>query len=262
MLIFSKEKFPLSIGIRSAKHTHLILTDADCKPSSNRWLVRMSECFSDNKNVVLGYGKYEMHNTFLNSLIRFETMHTAIQYFSYALAGIPYMGVGRNLAYKKELFYLNNGFSKHYNIPSGDDDLFINSVANAQNTTICLHHEAHTISSPPKTWSTWFKQKLRHVSTGKYYKIKHKLLLSSYHFFNISFWGTFIALCVLSNNLYLILSLFLIKSVLYMYLMYKNTKIFNEKKLFGLSVFYEPLLTMTIGTIYIFKLFLKTTKWK
>jgi len=116
----------------------------------------------------------------LNKLIRFETFHSALQYFSFALAGMPYMGVGRNLSYKKELFFNNKGFSSINQIPGGDDDLFINKVATKTNTAIVIDKEAHTLSEPEKTWDSWQKQKYRHYTTSKYYKGKHKFWLGLY----------------------------------------------------------------------------------
>jgi len=118
----------------------------------------------------------------LNKLIRFETFHTALQYFSYALAGNTYMGVGRNLAYRKNLFFQNKGFSSINNIPSGDDDLFINKVATKKNTAIVLDPDTFTFSKPKPTWREWMRQKNRHYTTGKYYKASHKILLGLYTF--------------------------------------------------------------------------------
>ena len=125
----SGKKYPLSIGIREAKHEVLLLTDADCVPASEHWITKMQDGYDDNIEIVLGYGAYHKKKGLLNKLIRFETFHTALQYLSYALAGMPYMGVGRNLSYKKSLFFKNKGFSSINNIPSGDDDLFINKAA-------------------------------------------------------------------------------------------------------------------------------------
>ena len=130
------KKFPLSIGIKSAYYEHCLLTDADCTPDSNQWLARMAAGFSEKKQIVLGYSPYKRHKGWLNKRIRFETIHTAMQYLSYAMAGLPYMGVGRNLAYTRTLFFNNKGFSSHNHIASGDDDLFINQVANAHNTLV------------------------------------------------------------------------------------------------------------------------------
>jgi hypothetical protein len=80
--------------------------------------------------IVIGYGAYNKRPGLLNKIIRFETFHSALQYLSFALAGTPYMGVGRNLSYKKDVFLRNKGFSSINHIPGGDDDLFINKVAN------------------------------------------------------------------------------------------------------------------------------------
>ena len=128
---FKGKKFALSLGIKSAKNQNLVLTDADCDPAGKSWLQTMANGFADQKEVVLGYGKYYEYPGFVNKIIRFETVFTALQYFSLALWGKPYMGVGRNLAYKKSLFYQAKGFISHYNVSSGDDDLFINKVDHA-----------------------------------------------------------------------------------------------------------------------------------
>ncbi|HVG14483.1 MAG TPA: glycosyltransferase [Chitinophagaceae bacterium] len=174
------KKYPLSIGIKEAKHEIVLLTDADCVPVSESWILKMQDAFTPGVEVVLGYGPYTKKKGLLNKLIRFETYHTALQYLSYALAGKPYMGVGRNLAYRKNLFFLNKGFSSINNIPSGDDDLFINMVATKMNTAIVIDKESFTVSEPKETWTEWVRQKTRHYTTGKYYKTSHKFLLGLY----------------------------------------------------------------------------------
>ena len=122
------KKLALTIGIKSAKNDYFVLIDADCYPTTSNWLTLMSKEFI-NKQIVLGYGSYEKEKSFLNKLIRFETVFIANQYFALAKLGIPYMGVGRNIAYTKNIFWSVNGFVKHAQIPSGDDDLFINEVS-------------------------------------------------------------------------------------------------------------------------------------
>ena len=174
------KKYPLSIGIREAKHEILLLTDADCVPASEHWVTKMQDGYADSIEIVLGYGAYHKKPGMLNKLIRFETFHTALQFLSYALAGAPYMGVGRNLSYKKDLFIRNKGFSSINHIPSGDDDLFINKVATPKNTAVVIDKDAVTRSIPKTTWKSWLKQKSRHYTTAKYYKVKHKFLLGLY----------------------------------------------------------------------------------
>lgn len=168
---WGNKKFALTLGIKAAKNEYLLFTDADCYPTSTEWIREMSSQFTQQKTIVLGYGAYEkIKNSFLNKLIRFETLLTATQYFGWAKSGKPYMGVGRNLAYKREEFFKTNGFIEHMKIRSGDDDLFINEASNKKNTTICFTADSFTYSKPKTSFKDWFAQKRRHVSTAKNYK--------------------------------------------------------------------------------------------
>lgn len=169
---WGNKKFALTLGIKAAKYEYLLFTDADCYPTSKDWITAMSAQFTQQKNIVLGYGAYEkISNSFLNKIIRFETLLTATQYFSWAKIGKPYMGIGRNMAYKREEFFKVRGFMDHMKIRSGDDDLFINQAANGDNTTICYAQDSFTYSKPKTSYKDWFTQKRRHVSTAKHYKL-------------------------------------------------------------------------------------------
>src|SRR5687768_5586951 len=174
--LISGKKYPLSIGIKEAHHEVLLLTDADCVPASENWIEKMQEGYDDNVEIVLGYGGYHKRPGILNKLIRFETFHSALQYLSFALAGIPYMGVGRNLSYKRGLFFRHKGFSSINHVLSGDDDLFISLAANRKNTNIVIDPNAFTLSEPKTRFSDWVRQKNRHYTTAKYYKAVHKFL--------------------------------------------------------------------------------------
>jgi glycosyltransferase involved in cell wall biosynthesis len=189
------KKFPLSMGIKQSKNEHLLLTDADCVPNSTNWLLRMVQPFYENKEVIIGYCPYKKEKSTLNRNIRYETFYSAMQFLSFAMAKVPYMGVGRNLAYKKSLFNANKGFSRHYHLLSGDDDLFINAVANGKNTAVVLHNEAWVYSQAQKSKEAWRFQKKRHLSTGRYYKTKHKLLLGLLAFSHFFFFVSFVAVC-------------------------------------------------------------------
>jgi len=174
------KKYPLSIGIKSSRHEVVLLTDADCRPAGPEWISTMQTCYHDGIDIVLGYGAYEKKPGLLNKLVRFETFHTALQYLSYTLKGMPYMGVGRNLSYRKTLFFNAKGFSSINHIPGGDDDLFLNKVATPQNVAISTEPESFTYSAPPRDFDGWFRQKSRHYSTAKYYKSKHRFWLGLY----------------------------------------------------------------------------------
>ena len=184
---WGKKKFALTLGIKAATKDHLLFTDADCYPTSENWIAEMSSHFTLHKTIVLGYGAYEKEPGFLNKLIRFETLLTATQYFAWAKLGKPYMGVGRNLGYKKDEFFKVNGFINHMKLRSGDDDLFINEAANKDNSTIAYNPESFTYSKAKETFKDWIMQKRRHVSTAKYYKTFDKTQLGIFYFSQLFF---------------------------------------------------------------------------
>ncbi len=183
------KKHALTKGIAQAKSDFLLFTDADCIPNSKNWIRNMSSHFSKNKTLILGYGAYKkIPNSFLNKIIRFETLLTALQYFSYAKMRLTYMGVGRNIAYNKQLFLKRNGFESHKNIRSGDDDLFINQVATKNNVAICYDKDSFTISKPHTNLKKWLKQKRRHITTATHYKPIHQFLLGLFYLTQFLFW--------------------------------------------------------------------------
>ena len=181
------KKYALTIALKKALYPTVLLTDADCRPASDGWLRGMvTPLTNGQKAISLGFSPYEHRPGFLNRLIRFETLFTAVQYFSLARVGQPYMGVGRNLGYQTALFFANRGFYTHKNVVGGDDDLFVNEVATGKNTAICLDADTFMWSKPKETWAEWRLQKRRHLNVGKYYKLGNKIrlgLLTGSHVF-------------------------------------------------------------------------------
>lgn len=236
--LINGKKFPLSIGIKTAKYDIVLLTDADCVPASEEWIDKMQEVYDDKTEIVLGYGAYQKKNGLLNKLVRWETFHTALQYFSYSLAGLPYMGVGRNLSYKKSLFFKHKGFSAHNNVPSGDDDLFINMAATKHNTKISIDPATFTLSEPVNTWNQWMKQKNRHYTTSRYYKPVHKFFLGLYSFTHFLFFPLLVvSLFYFSWQWSLVVFgvRFIIQALVY----YPAMKKLNEKDLYPLFLFFD-----------------------
>jgi len=234
------KKYPLTIGIRSASFEYLVLTDADCRPAGTRWLSHMAAGFRDGKEIVLGYGAYEPRPGLLNKVIRFETFFSALQYLSFALAGLPYMGVGRNLAYRKELFFRHKGFLSHHNLPSGDDDLFVNAAATRHNTRVVVHPEALTYSIPKTGWGEWYRQKTRHMSTGKHYKFRHTLLLGLFSLSQGCYYPFFIAALFFAPALRIpTLILFACRLLLQLICWPLSLKKLNEKGLFWYCLVFD-----------------------
>lgn len=234
------KKAALSLGIKSSKFDHLLLTDADCKPISDEWMSEMSSYFSKEKTIVLGYGAYrKIEKSFLNKIIRFETLLTAIQYFSYAKSGNAYMGVGRNIAYHKNEFINANGFNNHLSLLSGDDDLFVNQIANKENTEICIKKNSFTISEPKSNFKEWLDQKRRHITTASHYKLFHKFSLGLFYLSQILFWILGVVLLILQLNVSLVLLLMASRLIIWYIIIYKSTVRLNEKDLIGFAPIYE-----------------------
>ncbi len=236
--LIAGKKFPLSMGIKSAKNETILLTDADCVPASENWMKLMQDGYRDGTEIVLGYGAFHKTDTILNKIIRFETFHSALQFLSYALAGMPYMGVGRNLSYKKDVFIRNKGFSALNQIPGGDDDLFINKVANKKNTAVVTDPEAHTLSEAKKKWGDWFSQKTRHYSTAKYYRTKHKILLGLYSATQFLVYPLVI-ISAIFFNWWITLSIFGIRLIVQAIVYYKTMKKLNESDLYPWFLLFE-----------------------
>lgn len=260
---WGNKKYALTLGIKAAKHHYLLFTDADCKPVSKYWISEMTSHFSESKSIILGYGAYEkIKHSFLNKLIRFETLLTATQYFSYTKIGHPYMAVGRNLAYKKETFFEARGFMDHMNIRSGDDDLFVNQIGNAYNTTICISPESFTISIPKKTFKAWIRQKRRHISTAQHYKAKHKILLAAFYVSQFLFWVLSILLIALLFKWQIVVSLIILRFTTQMLSLSYASKKLNEKDLILFIPFLELFLISIQFSIFINNLISKPNHWE
>ena len=171
------KKLAATVGIKSAKYNNIVFIDADCYPETNLWLYSIQQGFGWGKEIVLGYGGYEDRKGFLNKFIRFDCMFVAINYLSFAKAHIPYMGIGRNLAYKKSLFFKNKGYASHYELNSGDDDLFVNETSDKKNTIVILDNDSIVRTVPKTTFNEFYLQKKRHLTTSNRYKFKHQFLL-------------------------------------------------------------------------------------
>ncbi|MDO4727917.1 MAG: glycosyltransferase [Bacteroidota bacterium] len=260
--VLKGKKQALIQGISKAKYEHILLLDADCEPQSNQWIRLMTEKIQGHKQIVLGYGAYQKQNSLINKIIRYETLLTVIQYFSWARMGYPYMGVGRNLAYTKTMFENSDKFANHINIQSGDDDLLINSVANNTNTNICIDSNSFTISIPKTTFKEWYIQKRRHISTANSYSWFDKIQLTLFFISQIGFLVTTIYLIIFSKIDLYIMILLSIRYIFCGIILYKCGKQFHEKDLFWLFPLYELILVFVQISLFVNNLIQKPKRWK
>ncbi|SMG15494.1 Glycosyltransferase, catalytic subunit of cellulose synthase and poly-beta-1,6-N-acetylglucosamine synthase [Marivirga sericea] len=223
---FNPKKYAITEGIEAAKNDIILLSDADCYPASAQWIDRMSQCFTTSTSIVLGASLYEKRKGFLNQFIRFETLQTALLYLSFAFKKEPYMGVGRNIGYRKSFFLAKNGFQGFRSLMGGDDDIWVNRYANKENTQICTQAESLTFSNPKESWGSFFLQKKRHLSVGKYYKSKDKMKLGLFHLSQAMLWILFILGLMLGNpTVCLILSFLILMHLVGQYVVFYHLSI-------------------------------------
>jgi len=232
------KKFALSKGLAFAQNSWLVLIDADCAPASDTWLETMVAPLAEGKEIVAGYGGYAKGGGLLNAFKRWETLHTFLQYSTYAMAGNPYMAVGRNMACTKEALLKAQQSQVWGALPSGDDDLLVSVAGNANNTAIVCHEQAFTYTAAKATWGEWIRQKQRHLSTGKYYKKDIKLLLGAYGIAHAGLWLSFFAL-LFSSYWLLAINVMAVRCILYWALWAVTAMKLQEKKLIYFFPFFD-----------------------
>jgi cellulose synthase/poly-beta-1,6-N-acetylglucosamine synthase-like glycosyltransferase len=255
------KKVAVMMGIKGAANEHIILTDADCQPASDQWLKRMVAGFTPGKEIVLGYGAYFRNAGLLNKLIRFDTAIIALQYLGFALAGRPYMGVGRNLAYTKTLFFKNKGFASHYHIESGDDDLFVNETATASNVSVETDLTAVTYSESKAEWKGWWRQKKRHLQTGHRYKAYHKVLLGWYAIQQWLFFAGATTLLIVQFQPYVVLGVIGFRVLFQMIILSVGLKKLGEKDLIPFIPLFELFFMIFYPVITIARKLQRKRKW-
>ncbi len=256
------KKFALTLGIKAAANEHMLFTDADCYPASGDWITRMAANFTGSTQIVLGYSPYIKTGGPLNGFIRFETIKTAINYLSAAINGDAYMGIGRNLAYTKSLFFGAKGFASHMHILSGDDDLFVNENATPHNTAIEIH-SASFMSSPAKeSIGAWYRQKKRHFGVGGAYKPRHRRMLSLDALTGFLFYILLTLSLIFNFEPWLAIGLFMFRLILQVAIYNRLFKRLDGKDL----LIYLPILDIVyylyLNTFGLIGTFIKTSRWK
>jgi cellulose synthase/poly-beta-1,6-N-acetylglucosamine synthase-like glycosyltransferase len=245
------KKFAQFIGIKAAKNELLLFTDADCRPESDKWLSTMTPNFDEKTSFVLGYGGYMPGKGLLNRYIRYDTMTIAMQYAGMTRRGMPYMGVGRNLAYRRSTFFSNKGFGSHSHIASGDDDLFINQNASGKNTMIEFRKEAHTRSVAAKDLAHWAKQKKRHLTTAPFYKMRDKIILFTEPASRVLHYASF---AIMISRLVLwqyVAAIFGIRLITMFCTIFATQKKLNEKGILPFSLIFDIFSPVINGVVYI-----------
>ena len=257
---FAGKKLAKTLGVKAAKYEHLLFADADCVPSSDNWLYEVCKEF-ENSDLVIGLSPLKGGKGFWAYISRFDALLIAYNYFSYALAKAPYMAVGRNMAYKKQLFFDVKGFKSHYTLPSGDDDLFVRDVLGKAKISVSASSDGLTYSSPKSNFNDWIRQKKRHFLTAPQYRFVNKALLGLYSLSYLIFLLSFMLLLVSGKIDWIIVGAFLFRIFIFTLFAYKIFKILGETKQLFLVPFMEFVLFFTNGLIYYSNAISKPNKW-
>lgn len=253
------KKLAQTIGVKAAKFDQLLFIDADCRPVSPNWIRCMQSNFLPKKEIILGYGAYEKKKGLVNKFIRMDTLWIAQQYISFAIRGIPYMGCGRNLAYRRSLFFNNKGFANQLHLQSGDDDLFVNQTASKTNTAIEIDPDSFTVSEPMNTLNNWLRQKRRHLTAGLYYRTRHRFLIGLEIITREYFYVSLIVLLSFWKFPGYLFLLLLFRWVMHLWITKLTMKRFREKGIWLFSLIYD-LFMPAISGFLILKTQLKKNK--
>lgn len=258
---FTGNKFAIAIGIKSAKHDIVLFTYAHCLPSGKQWIRNFQSHFTPGKEIVLGHTQFIGKKRSGNLLARYDLFEMSLRYLSFAKAGMPYMGVGSNLAYRKSLFYSEGGFIPHYNINTGEDDLFINRAAKKRNTDIEIHPESLANSSRKLNTRLWLHLKYKQQHTYRHYRYIHRLVLGHYHFSRFIFWIIFAYLAMVFYMWPFLFGAFFLR-VASQLIIYKGAlKRLNDKNLWLLSPFLEIILLVINPFIKFSGYFVHKKEW-
>lgn len=255
------KKFAVTMGIKAASNEWLVFTDADCEPTSENWLRVMQQPSDETQEILLGHAPYFKKRGLLNAFIRFETFFMAVNYLSYVLKGMPYMGVGRNMAYKKSLFFKNKGFAAHMHVASGEDDLFVNANANKVNTSIVIHKDSQVWSEPKTNLIEYLRQKKRHLGARKLYKKNHRLMLSIQKMVHFLFYALIIALLCFNSTWYIALGILALNLIIRSFIYPSLLKRLNYDELRWWFPILDVLLLFFIVFNGIVSIFVKKVIW-
>lgn len=255
------KKYALTLAIKAAKYEHLVFIDADCAPAGDNWLVRMAHTL-EQRPIALGYSPFFKRSGLLNRIVRMDAFLIGMQYLSFALARVPYMGVGRNMGYRSFLFFEAKGFSSHYDIRSGDDDLFVNQVAQGDNVAVVLDRQAFTYSEAKATPASWFRQKRRHLTTAIKYRRRHLILFGLLTGSQYILFGLFVAFLIMQWQMQVVIAVFGVRYIVQQVIILLGLRRTGELDLWPVALIFEPIYLAFYPALVLANIIERSNEWK
>jgi glycosyltransferase involved in cell wall biosynthesis len=228
--MFQGKKYPLSIGIKSACGDVILTTEADCVPRTFTWLREMMAGYRvPGVQMVLGYAGVKEEPTLLNAMQQYDNLAETSLWMGFAIAGHPYSATGRNLAYRRDFFFQQGSFIRHYSEPDGADDMFVNQNTTNQNTVLCVASDSFVMAEAKPNMKQWRQQRFHRYATKRYYNGALKFTLRLYPFSVLLFYAALVMLAVLQFPWQYLLIMWLLKSVWQIWSFSRLTKRFEVK---------------------------------
>lgn len=171
----SRKKLGLMIGIKAARYPFVVHTTDEAVVASDEWLAGMTDPFIDaSTEVVIGYSGLDPSNDRSHGRRArlFNDTADTVAWLASALKGRPYRGTELNLAYTRDIFFRNRGFSKTLNLKHGDDDIFIHEIATPENTAVVLRPDTLVRRTSGNAKKTYNELQNRYRFTGD--QLPHK----------------------------------------------------------------------------------------
>lgn len=222
----------------------------------------MMESVKEPETIVLGYSPVRKTRGLLNAFARFDNLFTALQYLGFALGGKPYMGIGRNLSYTRDFFMGSGGFKRHYLLPSGDDDLFVNEHAHSAPIYANINPDAFVETDGPASWNRFWKQKRRHLITGKRYRKSDKKRLLLYPLSWLIIITGSVTLLILQTWVYLIIAALVVRLIVQIYIFRRSMQVLGQKDLIWLVPVFDLFYLFFGILLHSSNILTKQPKWK
>lgn len=258
----SRRKLALTLGAKAAKYELLLFTETNCQPISEHWLTSIAESYTPETNIILGFCRYPNHKGFSHKMIAYDNLLSGLRYLAAALLHHPYTGNGRNLSYRKDLFFKHKGYYKSLNLHAGDDDLFVNEATDNKNTKAIFIKDSLTEMDPVLRFNSWKAIKASRAMTQSLYKGSMPILfhIESYCFFLFQVVSAISMYLALTTNNYLlfviVLLLYLTRFIIKAIVFNKSAKMLQQKPNVGwllLLEFIHPLFNCYIKIYHFFR---------
>lgn len=159
----SPKKDAITTAINIAENEWILTTDADCEVPKN-WLALFDALIQkDNPNMVCGPVFFNAEETFVQKFQQLDGL--SLQAVTQAGFGLnyPLLCNGANLAYKKEIFNLVQGYKGNDKIASGDDIFLMEKIERKFPDTVKYLKSKQAIVSTESliTWKEVLFQRIR-----------------------------------------------------------------------------------------------------